>query len=178
MFFPISALKGEGIDKLLDGVLVLSEVLELKANTDRRAKGSIIESRQDRGRGVVATVLVQAGTLQVGDIFVSGHEYGRVRTMTDYKGEKLERSGPSMPVEITGFTGMPSSGDDFLVMESEADAREVASNRSQRRDQHWVSSGEIDDRNIRNNRLEQAMHVRQDMNAVVVGGQTTSPRVE
>lgn len=135
MFFPISALKGEGIEKLLEGVLVLSDVLELKANPNRRAKGAIIESRQDRGRGVVATVLVQAGTLQVGDIFVSGAEYGRVRTMTDHKGEKLMTAGPSAPVEITGLNGMPASGDDFLVMESEADAREVASNRAQRRDQ-------------------------------------------
>lgn len=135
MFFPISALKGEGIDKLLEGVLVLADVQELKANPNRRAKGAIIESRQDRGRGVVATVLVQAGTLRVGDIFVSGAEYGRVRTMTDYKGERLEQAGPSAPVEITGLNGMPGSGDDFLVMESEADAREVASNRSQIRDQ-------------------------------------------
>jgi translation initiation factor IF-2 len=132
MFFPISALKGTGIDELLDGILVLSEVQELKANSDRRAKGTIIESRQDRGRGVVATVLVQAGTLRVGDIFVSGREYGRVRTMTNYKGEKLDIAGPSTPVEITGLTGMPASGDDFLVMESEADAREVAGNRMDR----------------------------------------------
>jgi translation initiation factor IF-2 len=145
MFFPISALKGDGIDKLLEGVLVLAEVEELTANPDRRAKGTIIESRQDRGRGVVATVLVQAGTLRVGDIFVSGHEYGRVRTMTDYKMEKLESAGPSTPIEITGFTGMPESGDDFLVMESEADAREVASNRSTRRDaqQRALASGPI-----------------------------------
>lgn len=145
MFFPISALKGDGIDKLLEGVLVLAEVEELKANPERRAKGTIIESRQDRGRGVVATVLVQAGTLRVGDIFVSGHEYGRVRTMTDYKMEKLESAGPSTPVEITGFTGMPESGDDFLVMESEADAREVASNRMDRRDlqQRALASGPI-----------------------------------
>jgi translation initiation factor IF-2 len=135
MFFPISALKGTGIEELLEGVLVLAEVEELKANPDRRAKGTIIESRQDRGRGVVATVLVQAGTLRVGDVFVSGHEYGRVRTMTDYKGEKLETAGPSTPVEITGLTGMPASGDDFLVMESEGDAREVASQRGDRRDQ-------------------------------------------
>jgi translation initiation factor IF-2 len=113
-------------------VLVLAEVKELTANPDRRAKGTIIESRQDRGRGVVATVLVQAGTLRVGDIFVSGREYGRVRTMTNYKGEKLDIAGPSTPVEITGLTGMPSSGDDFLVMESEADAREVATNRLDR----------------------------------------------
>ena len=132
MFFPISALKGTGIEELLEGVLVLAEVQELKSNTDRRAKGAIIESRQDRGRGVVATVLVQAGTLRVGDIFVSGREYGRVRTMTDYKGEKIEAAGPSTPVEITGLTGMPGSGDDFLVMESESDARQVSANRSDR----------------------------------------------
>lgn len=132
MFFPISALKGTGIEELLEGVLVLADVQEFKANPHRRAKGTIIESRQDRGRGVVATVLIQAGTLKVGDIFVSGREYGRVRTMTDYRGEKLETAGPSMPVEITGLTGMPASGDDFLVMESEADAREVASNRAER----------------------------------------------
>jgi translation initiation factor IF-2 len=132
MFFPISALKGTGIEELLEGVLVLAEVEELSANSDRRAKGAIIESRQDRGRGVVATVLVQAGTLRVGDIFVSGREYGRVRTMTNYKGERLDAAGPSTPVEITGLTGVPSSGDDFLVMESEADAREVATNRLER----------------------------------------------
>jgi translation initiation factor IF-2 len=145
MFFPISALRGDGIDKLLDGVLVLAEVEELKANSNRRAKGTIIESRQDRGRGVVATVLVQAGTLRVGDIFVSGSEYGRVRTMTDYKMEKLLEAGPSTPVEITGFSGMAASGDDFLVMESEADAREVASNRGERRDQQQraLASGPI-----------------------------------
>jgi translation initiation factor IF-2 len=145
MFFPVSALKGDGIDKLLEGVLVLSEVAELKANPNRRAKGAIIESRQDRGRGVVATVLVQAGTLRVGDIFVSGPEYGRVRTMSNYRGERLEEAGPSTPVEITGLNGMPASGDDFLVMESEADAREVASNRQQLRDQQQraLSTGPI-----------------------------------
>jgi translation initiation factor IF-2 len=132
MFFPISALKGTGIEELLEGILVLAEVEELTANPDRRAKGTIIESRQDRGRGVVATVLVQTGTLRVGDIFVSGREYGRIRTMTNYKGEKLESAGPSTPVEITGLTGMPASGDDFLVMETEADAREVATNRLDR----------------------------------------------
>jgi translation initiation factor IF-2 len=139
MFFPISALKGEGIDKLLEGVLVLSEVQELTANPNRRAKGAIIESRQDRGRGVVATVLVQGGTLRVGDIFVSGPEFGRVRTMTNHRGERLTEAGPSTPVEITGLNGMPASGDDFLVMESESDAREVASNRQNQRDQQQRS---------------------------------------
>ena len=129
MFIPVSALKGDGIKELLDSLLVLSDVKELKANPDRRAKGTIIESRTDRGRGVVATVLVQAGTLRMGDIFISGAEYGRIRTMNDYRGEKLTEAGPSMPVEITGLNGMPESGDDFMVVESEADAREVSTNR-------------------------------------------------
>jgi translation initiation factor IF-2 len=131
MFFPISALRGDGISELLEGILVQAEVKELKANPNRRAKGTVIESRQDRGRGVVATVLVQGGTLKVGDIFVSGAEYGRVRTMGNYKGERAESAGPSTPVEITGLNGMPASGDDFFVMESEADAREVAGNRAE-----------------------------------------------
>jgi translation initiation factor IF-2 len=145
MFFPVSALKGAGIDELLEGVLVLAEVKELKANPDRRAKGTIIESRQDRGRGVVATVLIQAGTLSVGDIFVSGAEFGRVRTMTDYRGEKLVTAGPSTPVEITGLNGTPESGDDFFVVESESDAREVASNRTQRKaqEERALASGPI-----------------------------------
>ena len=131
MFLPVSALKGMGIEELLASVLVLAEMKELKANPDRRAKGTIIESRTDRGRGVVATVLVQAGTLRTGDIFVSGAEYGRVRTMTDFKGERLAEAGPSTPVEITGLNGMPESGDDFLVVETEADAREVSQNRQE-----------------------------------------------
>lgn len=145
MFFPVSALKGTGIEELLEGVLVLAEVKELKANPDRRAKGTIIESRQDRGRGVVATVLIQAGSLSVGDIFVSGAEFGRVRTMTDYRGEKLASAGPSTPVEITGLNGTPESGDDFFVVESEADAREVASNRAQRKaqEERALASGPI-----------------------------------
>jgi translation initiation factor IF-2 len=145
MFLPVSALKGTGIEELLEGVLVLAEVKELKANPDRRAKGTIIESRQDRGRGVVATVLIQAGSLSVGDIFVSGAEFGRVRTMTDYRGEKLTTAGPSTPVEITGLNGTPDSGDDFLVVESEADAREVASNRAQRKaqEERALASGPI-----------------------------------
>ena len=131
MFLPVSALRGEGIETLLESILVLADVRELKANPERRAKGTIIESRTDRGRGVVATVLVQAGTLRTGDIFVSGAEYGRVRTMTDYKSEKLTEAGPSTPVEITGLNGMPESGDDFMVVDSEGDAREVAANRQE-----------------------------------------------
>jgi translation initiation factor IF-2 len=145
MFIPVSALKGDGIKELLVSLLVLADVKELKANPDRRAKGTIIESRTDRGRGVVATVLVQAGTLKMGDIFISGAEYGRIRTMTDYRGEKLTEAGPSMPVEITGLNGMPESGDDFMVVDSEADAREVSSNRQEAKAQkeRALASGPI-----------------------------------
>jgi translation initiation factor IF-2 len=145
MFMPVSALKGDGIKELLESLLVLADVKELKANPDRRAKGTIIESRTDRGRGVVATVLVQAGTLKMGDIFISGAEYGRIRTMTDYRGDKLTEAGPSMPVEITGLNGMPESGDDFMVVDSEADAREVSSNRQELRAQkeRALASGPI-----------------------------------
>lgn len=145
MFFPVSALQGEGVAELLEGILLIAEVEDFKANPDRRAKGSIIESRQDRGRGVVATVLVQAGTLRVGDVFVSGSEFGRVRTMTDYQGQSLKEAGPSTPVEITGLNGMPEAGDDFVVMGSDSDAREVASNRAQRREQQQraLASGPI-----------------------------------
>jgi len=145
MFMPVSALKGDGIKELLESLLVLADVKELKANPDRRAKGTIIESRTDRGRGVVATVLVQAGTLKMGDIFISGAEYGRIRTMTDYRGEKLTEAGPSMPVEITGLNGMPESGDDFMVVDSDADAREVSSNRQELRAQkeRSLASGPI-----------------------------------
>jgi translation initiation factor IF-2 len=145
MFMPVSALKGDGIKELLESLLVLADVKELKANPDRRAKGTIIESRTDRGRGVVATVLVQAGTLKMGDIFISGAEYGRIRTMTDYRGEKLTEAGPSMPVEITGLNGMPESGDDFMVVDSEADAREVSSNRQEMKAQkeRSLASGPI-----------------------------------
>lgn len=146
MFFPISALKGDGINELLEGVLLVAEMKELRANPDRRAKGTVIESRQDRGRGVVCTVLVQAGTLRVGDVFVSGVEYGRVRTMSDHTGARLESAGPSVPVEITGLTGMPEAGDDFMVVDSEADAREVSTNRADKKaakEERALASGPI-----------------------------------
>jgi translation initiation factor IF-2 len=146
MFFPISALKGDGIENLLEGVLITAEMKELKANPDRRAKGTVIESRQDRGRGVVCTVLVQAGTLKVGDVFVTGVEYGRIRTMTDHTGARLLEAGPSTPVEITGVTGMPEAGDDFMVVDSEGSAREVATNRADKKaakEERALASGPI-----------------------------------
>ncbi len=133
MYFPVSALKATGIKELLDGVLLLAEMRELKANPDRRAKGTIIESRQDKGRGTVATVLVQNGTLRVGDLFVAGHVYGRIRSMNDDHGARLEAAGPSTPVEVTGLAEVPEAGDDFFVVESEAKAREVSLNRQEKR---------------------------------------------
>src|SRR5690606_24007864 len=124
-------LKGDGIKELLEGLLLLAEVKELKANPDRKARGTIIEARQEKGRGTVATVLVQAGTLHVGEIFVAGANYGRVRSMTGASGERIDEAGPSTPVEITGLDAVPEAGEDFLVVDSEADAREVAANRAQ-----------------------------------------------
>jgi len=132
MFFPVSALSRNGVPELLEGILLLAEIKELKANPERRAKGTVVEARQDRGRGIVATVLVQTGTLRAGDIYVVGQCSGRVRTMLDHRGNKIEVAPPSTPVEITGLDGMPIAGDDFIVVESEAIAREVASNRAEK----------------------------------------------
>jgi translation initiation factor IF-2 len=104
-------------------------VLDLKANPDGRAEGLVIEAKLDRGRGAVATVLVQRGTLEVGDIVVAGHEFARVRALLDDKGEQIKSAGPSSPVEVLGFTGVPSAGDRFSVVETEARAREVTTYR-------------------------------------------------
>lgn len=133
MYFPVSALKNQGLDKLLEGLLLQAEVLELRSTPDAKATGAIIESRQDKGRGTVATVLVQNGTLKIGDAFVCGSEFGRVRSMMDYAGKAVEQAGPSTPVEITGFSGIPEAGDDFHVVESDASAREVAAVRAQKK---------------------------------------------
>jgi translation initiation factor IF-2 len=133
MYYRVSALKKEGLKELLEGILLLAELKELSANPTRRARGTIIESRQDKGRGTVATVLVQNGTLNVGDVFVAGAEYGRIRSMSNDLGERIDAAGPSAPVEITGFTGSPEAGDDFFVVESEAKAREVSDQRGQKK---------------------------------------------
>jgi len=132
IFYQVSALKGTGIKELLEGILLVAELKELKANPSKRAKGTVIEARQDRGRGTVATVLVQNGTLRVGDVFVTGSEWGRVRSMRDHVGATIEAAGPSIPVEITGLNGVPGAGDDFMVVESENDARQVAANRAEK----------------------------------------------
>jgi translation initiation factor IF-2 len=125
-FIHVSALTGEGVDKLLEAILVQSEVLELTAVTDAPARGVVIESRLDKGRGCVATVLVQSGTLRKGDILLAGQEYGRVRALMDENGKVIAEAGPSIPVEVLGLSGTPSAGDEVLVVADERKAREVA----------------------------------------------------
>ena len=126
---PISAKTGMGIDDLLDAILLQAEVLELKAITDGRAQGVVIESSLDRGRGPVATVLVQSGTLNKGDYLVCGVEYGRVRALFDENGKQVESASPSIPVVVLGLSGVPMSGDDFVVVEDERLAKDVAQQR-------------------------------------------------
>ena len=122
----VSALKQQNLDGLLDAILLQSELLDLKANPDRTAEGVVIEAQLDKGRGSVATVLVQAGTLKTGDILVAGDEWGRVRALVSDTGDQVKEAGPSTPVEILGLQGTPQAGDRFAVVENEARAREVA----------------------------------------------------
>jgi translation initiation factor IF-2 len=126
MFVPVSAKTGKGIDQLLDSILVQSEVLELKAAKDAPAKGIVIESRLDKGRGPVATVLVQSGTLKRGDVVLAGAVFGRVRAMLDENGGSIEQGGPSIPVEILGLSDVPMAGSDVLALGDERKAREIA----------------------------------------------------
>ncbi len=125
-FVPVSAKTGQGIDDLLEQVLLQAEVLELKAPTEAMAKGIVIEARLDKGRGPVATVLVQSGTLKKGDVVLAGSSYGRVRAMLDENGKATDEAGPSIPVEIQGLTEVPQAGDDFMVLGDERRAREIA----------------------------------------------------
>ena len=129
---PVSAKTGDGIDTLLENILLVAEMLELKANPDRKAKGVVIEARLDKGRGPVATLLVQAGTLHPGDIVVAGTTVGRVRTMTNENGKSLKEAGPSVPVEITGLTETPAAGDTFDAVSDERLARELVEQRKQK----------------------------------------------
>jgi translation initiation factor IF-2 len=125
-FIPVSARTGEGIDRLLDGLLLQAEVLELKAAKDAPAKGIVIEARLDKGRGPVATVLVQSGTLKRGDIVLAGAVFGRVRAMTDENGKTVQDAGPAIPVEIQGLSDVPLAGEDVMVLGDERKAREIA----------------------------------------------------
>ncbi|GAB0149259.1 MULTISPECIES: translation initiation factor IF-2 [Marichromatium] len=136
MLVRVSAKAGDGIDELLDAILLQSEVLELKAPVEGPARGAIVESSLDKGRGPVATVLVQAGTLNRGDIIVSGGEYGRVRAMFDETGKPVDSAGPSIPVQVLGLSGAPNAGDDVITVSDERRAREVAEFRAERLRQH------------------------------------------
>jgi translation initiation factor IF-2 len=127
----ISAKKGTGITELLDKVLLEAELLELKANPNKMAVGSVIEASLDKGRGYVTNILVQSGTLNVGDIILAGSNFGRVKAMMDYVGKRVKTAGPSMPIQVLGLNGAPQAGDKFQVMESEREAREIATKREQ-----------------------------------------------
>jgi translation initiation factor IF-2 len=126
MFINVSAHSGEGVDTLLESILLVAEVLELKAVHKGPAKGIVIESRLDKGRGPVASVLVQKGTLKRGDMLLAGLEYGRVRAMVNESGQQVEEAGPSIPVEVLGLSGVPTAGDEATVVKDERKAREVA----------------------------------------------------
>ncbi len=125
-FVPVSARTGMGVDQLLEQILLQAEVLELKAPTDSMAKGIVIEAQLDKGRGPVATVLVQSGTLKRGDVVLAGSSFGRVRAMLDEDGKPITEAGPSIPVEIQGLTEVPQAGDEFMVLGDERRAREIA----------------------------------------------------
>ncbi|CAH0346148.1 translation initiation factor IF-2 [Bacillus sp. CECT 9360] len=131
IFAPISAKNGEGIDSLLEMILLVSEVEEFKANPNRRAIGTVIEAQLDKGRGSVATLLVQTGTLKIGDPIVVGNSFGRVRAMVNDLGRRVKDAGPSTPVEITGLSEVPQAGDRFIVFEDEKTARQVGEARTQ-----------------------------------------------
>jgi translation initiation factor IF-2 len=128
----VSALKKTGLDKLEEAILLQSELLDLKSNPDRSAQGVVVEAKLERGRGSVATVLVQRGTLHRGDIFVAGSEWGKVRALVDDKGREVQSAGPAAPVEVLGLNGTPSAGDEFTVVENEARAREVTAFRQRK----------------------------------------------
>ncbi|MDD9920120.1 MAG: translation initiation factor IF-2 [Alphaproteobacteria bacterium] len=129
---PVSALKGDGLTELMEVVLLQAEMLDLKANPKRRADGVVVEAELDKGRGSVATVVVQRGTLKIGDILVAGSVWGRVRAMNDAQGQPVKEAGPSMPVEVLGLQGVPSAGDTFVVVEDDKRAKEVAEYRDQK----------------------------------------------
>ncbi|MCX5619518.1 translation initiation factor IF-2 [Bombella pollinis] len=138
----VSALKREGLDKLLEAILLQAEILDLKANPNRIAEGAVIESRLDRGRGSVATVLVQKGTLNRTDIVVAGAHWGRVRALLDDHGKQIKKAGPSVPVEILGMSGVPDAGAPFVVVDSENRAREISAFR-QRKAQEKVAAMQV-----------------------------------
>jgi translation initiation factor IF-2 len=137
----VSALQKTNLDKLEEAILLQAELLDLTANPKRSAEGVVLEAKLERGRGAVATVLIQRGTLRVGDIFVAGSEWGRVRALLDDRGNSLREAGPSTPVEVLGLNGTPLAGDDFVVADSEGRARDIADFRQRRRREATVAAG-------------------------------------
>jgi translation initiation factor IF-2 len=137
----VSALKKTNLDKLEELILLQSELLDLKANPNRSAEGVVLEAKLERGRGAVATVLIQRGSLHVGDIFVAGSEWGRVRALLDDRGQNILEAGPSSPVEVLGLNGTPLAGDDFVVAENESRARDIADFRQRRRRDATAATG-------------------------------------
>ena len=139
----ISAKTGQGVDELLSLILLQAEMLELKANPNRPAKGTVIESKLDRTKGPVATVLIKTGTLKKGDHFVCGEHYGRVRAMVDHQGRRINSAGPSMPVEIYGISGVPTPGDDFIVVKNEKIAKEIVEHRKKKKAEAATKKGVV-----------------------------------
>ncbi|PSR27671.1 bacterial translation initiation factor 2 (bIF-2) [Sulfobacillus thermosulfidooxidans DSM 9293] len=138
---PVSARTGEGIDQLLEALILQADILELKANSHRPAQGTIIEAKLDKGRGPVATVLVAKGLLKVGDVFVAGSVYGRVRALINDRGQRVKSAGPSMPVEVLGFNQLPEAGDDFVILADEKQAKSIADARQERLKRQSESAG-------------------------------------
>ncbi|MEL7256785.1 MAG: translation initiation factor IF-2 [Pseudomonadota bacterium] len=137
----VSAITGQGLDELLEAIALQAEILELKANPDRAAEGAVIEAQLDVGRGPVATVLVQRGTLRQGDIFVVGEQYGRVRALINDRGDRVKEAGPSVPVEVLGLNGTPEAGDVLNVVDTEAQAREIAEYREKAAKEKRAAAG-------------------------------------
>ena len=137
----VSAITGDGLDTLMEALTLQAEIMELKANPDRTAFGTVVEAKLERGRGAVATVLIQGGTLRIGDVFVAGTEMGRVRALIDDRGANVDEAGPSMPVEVLGFNATPQAGDDFAVVENESRAREITAYRQQQVREKLAAAG-------------------------------------
>jgi translation initiation factor IF-2 len=149
IFVNVSAKKNQGIDELLEMILLQAEVLELKANPEKLAVGHVVEAKLDAGRGPVATVLIQEGTLNVGDMVVCGVHYGKVRTLLDDMGREVKTAGPSIPVEVVGISGVPMAGDELIVLADEKDARQVSLHRSEKqRSKDLARSGKISLENL------------------------------
>jgi translation initiation factor IF-2 len=144
----VSAHTGVGIDTLLEKVLIEAELMDLRANSERRANGIVLETKIDKGKGVVANILVQRGTLRVGDPFVAGPFFGRVRSMENEKGARITEAGPSTPIQMTGFDGIPQAGDRMMVTADEKTAKEIASQRQQLKP-------EQDKRRVKHNTLDE-----------------------